>query len=123
MSIKEIDRNVLNISHEIIAIGSPAQVSGQYLNVRLNLFEKCFLYSEIYGLPAWVSITEKEITEVERLHGKYLKRTLQLPQTSPNAAVITETGLWVFKERLKYIAMMHFHEIMNSNDIRKTKDV
>ena len=121
--IEEIDRKAMNTYHEIIAIGSPAQVSGQFLNVRLILFEKCLLSSAIYGLAAWGSITDKEINEVEKIHGKYLKRILQLPQTTPYAAMIMETGLWAFKERLKYTTMMLFHEIINSDNNRKSKEV
>ena len=47
---------------------------------------------------------------------------LELPFSTPYAAVIMETGLWTFKERLKYTTMM-FHEIMNSDDNRKSKEI
>ena len=121
--IAEIDRKVCNTYSQIMAIGSPTQVSGEYLNVRLVLFEKCLLNSLIYGLAAWGSITEEEIHCIERIHGKYLKQVLQLPPSTPYAPMIIETGLWTAKERLKYITMMLFHEIMNSDDDRKSKEI
>ena len=121
--IEEIDRKALNTCNEILAIGSPNQVGGLYLNVRLVLFQKCLLSSAIYGLAAWGSISSKEVNEIEKLHGKYLKRMLDLPYSTPYAAMIMETGLWAFKERLKYVTMMLYHEIMNSDNNRKSKEV
>ena len=121
--IEEKDKKVHNSYSQIMAIGSPSQVSGEYLNVRMVLFEKCLQKSLIYGLAPWGSITEKEISHFEKIHGKYLKMILELPQSTPYAPMIIETGLWTFKERLKYITMMMFHEIMNSDDDRVAKQI
>ena len=111
------------VCNQIIAIGSPSQVSGQFVIVRLELFQKCLVPALIYGLAAWGSISEVEINLLERVHGKYLKKVLKLPCSTPYAPMIMETGMWTFKERLKYTTMMLYHEIMNSDDQRKSKEI
>ena len=121
--IIELDSKVHNSYKQIMAIGSPSQVSREYLNVRLELFEKCLQKSLIYGLAPWGSITDKEISLVEKLHGKYLKYILELPPSTPYAPIIIETGLWTFKQRLQYTTLMLFHEIMNSDDNRISKQI
>ena len=121
--IEEMDRKACNSYKEILSIGSPCQVGAEYLNVRLELFQKCLLATIVYGIPAWGSISDKEIDSIEKIHGKYLKKLLQLPVSTPYAPIIMETGLWTLKERYKYLVMMVFHEIMNSDKDRKSREI
>ena len=88
----EMDNEVHNSYNQIMAIGLPSQVSREYLN-GLELFEKCLQKSLIYVLASWGSITDKEISLIEKLHGKYLNYILELPPSTPYVALIIETGL------------------------------
>ena len=91
--------------------------------MRIELFEKCLMPGLTYGLAAWGSITDKEIQQFEQIQGESLKIILQPPTSTSFGGIIMETGVWPLKERLEYSTVMLFHEMMNSDDTRKAREV
>ena len=64
-----------------------------------------------------------EIREIEKEQGKTLKRIFQLPVSTTYTGIIMETGIWPAKQKIQYATMMLYHNIKNSDDNRKVKQV
>ena len=47
---------------------------------------------------------------------KYLKKILEIPVSTPTDSILMETGVWPLKERLQYLSMMYFHNLVNSKN-------
>ena len=54
---------------------------------------------------------------------KALKRIFQLPFSTTYTGIIMETGIWPAKQKIQYATMMLYHNIKNSDDNRKVKQV
>ena len=76
-----------------------------------------------YGMEAWANRRSVEIREIEKVQGKALKRILQLPVSTTCTDIIMETGIWPAEQKLQYATMMLYHNIKNSDDNRKVKQV
>ena len=60
------------------------------------------MQSLLHGLHAW-HIAPEELKRVEQVQSKSLKRILELPESTPSAALFLETGIPFFcKEIFKY---------------------
>ena len=52
-----------------------------------------------------------------------LKRIFQLPVSTTYTGIIMETGIWPAEQKIQYATMMLYHNIKNSDDNRKVKQV
>ena len=81
-------------------VGTPQrEVGGEYLRMRMHLFEKCYMHAILHGLHAW-HITGEEVQAVERVQSNYLKVILELPTSTPSAALFMETGICPATKRM-----------------------
>ena len=76
-----------------------------------------------YGMEAWANIRSVEMREIEKIQGKALKRIFQLPVSTTYTGIIMETGIWSAEQKIQYATMMLYHNIKNSDDNRKVKQV
>ena len=80
--IKVIARKYEIISTEIDAIGAKNQVGKEEIRIKLKLFDTCVMTALTYGMEARANIRSVEMTEIEKIQGKALKRISQLPLVS-----------------------------------------
>ena len=74
-------------------------------------------------MEAWANIRSVEIREIEEIQGKTLKRIFELPVSTTYTGIIMETGIWPSEQKYQYVTMMRYHNMKNSDDHRKVKQV
>ena len=74
-------------------------------------------------MEAWANIRSVEMREIEQMQGKARKRIFQLPVLTVYAGIIMETGIWPAEQKIQYATTMLCHNIKNSDDNRKVKQV
>ena len=121
--IKVIARKCETISREIDAIGAKNQVGKEEIRVKLKLFDTCLMTALTYGMEAWANIRSVEMREIEKIQGKALNRIFQLPVSTTYTGIIMETGIWPAEQKIQNATMMLYHNIKNSDDNRKLKQV
>ena len=100
---------------QVFSLGSPYQVGEEFVRCRIELFTKCIMLVLTYGIYAW-NISQKEINFLATFQAKYLKKILEIPVSTPTDGILMETGVWPLKERLQYLSMMYFHNLVNSKN-------
>ena len=108
---------------EIGAIAAKNQVGKEEMRVKLKLFDTCLMTALIYGMEAWGNIRLVEMREIEKIQGKALKRYFNFNFQAAYTGIIMETGIWPAEQKLQYAIMVLYHNIKNSDDNRKVKQV
>ena len=116
LHIEKLNGASHSICRELMSMASPKEVGVEYIRVRLKLFEKCYMESLLHGLHAW-HISTKEVKEIEKIQSKYLKMLLELPSSTPTAALYLETGIWPVTERIEYLTSMLYQNMSKRNEI------
>ena len=111
------------ISREINAIGANNQVGKEEIRVKLKLFDICLMTALTDGIEAWANIRTVEMRKIEKIQGKTLKRIFQFPISTTYTGIIMETGIWPADQKIQYATMMLYHNIKNSDDNRKIKQL
>ena len=121
--IKVIARKCEIISTEIDAIGAKNQVGKEEIRIKLKLFDTCVMTALTYGMEARANIRSMEMRKIEKIQGKALKKMFQLPVSRTYTGIIMETGIWAAEQKMQYATMILYHNINNSDDNRKFKQV
>ena len=116
LHIQKLKNRSIAITKEIMAMGSQREVGEEYLRMRMHLFEKCYMHAILHGLHAW-HITGEEVQAVKRVQSNYLKEILELPTSTPSAALFMET-----RDMSSHRAhtVPHKHAMMKSGSIAAT---
>ena len=104
-------------------VGSPKNVGILTVETRLKLGEAVILQSILYNIEAFPNLTEKEITELDRVQGTMLRQFLEVPSATPYYGLLMETGWWTMEARVDYRKLMLFHNILNSDNKRTIKRI
>ena len=121
--IKELQKKCESANREIRAIGSKQQVGKEEVRVKMKLFETCITTILTYGIDAWGKISNEELNEIEKIQAKSMKQIFDQPVSTSYIGLIMETRIWPTKQRLKYCSMMLYHNLVNSDDKRKVKQI
>ena len=113
-------RKCETISRKIDAIGASWN---EEIMVKLKLLDTCHMTALTYGIETWANIRSVEMREIEKIQWKALKRIFQLPVSTTYTDIIMETGIWPAEQKIQYATMMLYHNIKNSDDNRKVKQV
>ena len=105
----------IGICKELMGLASQREVGEEFIRVRLQLFEKSYMQSLLHGLHAW-HISPEELKRVEQVQSKSLKRILELPESTPSAALFLETGIWPATERILYLTGMLYQNMIKRSD-------
>ena len=68
------------------------------------------MHALLHGLHAW-HVTKAEMQRVEQIQSTYLKKILELPPSTPTAAMYMELGIWPVRERLEYLTCMLYQDL------------
>ena len=121
--ILELNRKCEVINREISAIGAKHQVGKEEIRVKLKLYKTCLMPALLYGLEAWGKIDKDEMTEIENIQGRVLKRIFNLSISTSYISLIMETGVWPANQIIHYNTMMLYHNIMNSDHKRIARKI
>ena len=82
-----------------------------YIESALLLHKAVFLQSVLFNSQAWSNITKTQISQLRRIQLKYLKRTLQVPNSTPNAFTFLELGVLPIEYEIHKRQLMYLHHI------------
>jgi hypothetical protein len=108
---------------EMKSMASPFNLGPLFVAVRLQLYEACIVMSMLYNIEGWTELSKKELVKLESIQHNALCTLMHLPRTSPYLALLNELGMWKMEERLMYRKIMLYHNIINSADSRRIKNM
>ena len=79
----------------------------------LLLYKLLFLSTVLYNSEAWSCLTQNELSQLERLQQKFLKRVLHVPKSTPNALVLLELGLLPISSEIHARQLRFLHHILS----------
>ena len=82
-----------------------------YIGSALLLYQAIFIASVLFNSQAWTNITKSQITQLRTVQLKYLKRTLQVPNSTPNAFTFLELGVLPVEFEIHKRQLMFLHHI------------
>ena len=77
----------------------------------------------LYRLEAWGKIHKDEMNEIEKIQGRALKKTFNLPISTSYIGLIMETVTWPANQGVQYSIMMLCHNNMNSDCKRVVRNI
>ena len=107
----------------LMSLASYHNVGPMFLEMRLELYEKCIIPSILYNLEGWNRLTNAELKKLERIQHRTLCRLLHLPKSTPYIGLLNELGMWRMEERIMYRKMMLYHNIIHSNEDRLCRKI
>ena len=96
-----------------------------YISSALLLYKSIFLAAVLFNSQAWINITKTQIKQLRTIQLKYLKRTLQVPNSTPNAFTYLELGLLPIDfeiHRRQLMFLHHIHTLPEVDPVRKIFD-
>ena len=92
LHIQKLKNRSIAITKEIMAMGSQREVGEEYLRMRMHLFEKCYMHATSW--PACMAHYRRRSTSSRKSTKQLnLKVILELPTSTPSAALFMETGI------------------------------
>ena len=82
-----------------------------YLSSALLLYKVIFLAAVLVNSQVWTNITKSQIKQLTTIQLKYLKRTLQVPDSTPNAFTFLELGVLPIEHEIHRRQLMFLHHI------------
>ena len=82
-----------------------------YIESALLLYHAIFLASVLFNSQAWTNITKTQMSQLRTVQLKYLKRTLQVPNSTPNAFTFLELGILPIDFEIHKRQLMFLHHI------------
>ena len=77
----------------------------------------------IYGIEAWGYTKKEENKEIERIQEKALKIIFKLLVSTAYTKILMETGIWPAEQGIQYVKLILCHDIKNSNEEKKIKEM
>ena len=102
---------------------SPKNVGIYAIEARLKLAEIVIIPSILANAEGFPTYKNQEIKELESAQLNILTNILELPKSTPYCALLMEVGWWTMKARLEYRKLMLYHNIMNSDERRVSKQL
>ena len=93
-----------------------------YLGSALLIYKVVFLASVLFNSQAWANITKSQIKQLTTIQLKYLKRTFQVPNSTPNAFTFLELGVLPMEyeiHRRQLMFLHHIHTLPSEDPVNK----
>ena len=87
------------------------------------LIESCLSSLVKFGCEMWDDLAEKDVKEIDNLKVKVIKRVLELPYSTPSAAVKYEFGLLDFSLEILMEKVLLAVKVLKSDDNRIAKQL
>jgi hypothetical protein len=83
------------------------------IRVSLLLYEVVFLAAVLFNSQAWSNITTTEYNQLRTTQLKFLKRTMQVPSSTPNAFTYLELGVLPIQFKIHKRQLNFLHHILH----------
>ena len=78
-----------------------------------DLWEAAVLPALLYNSETWVDITPKTVDNLEKLQHYFVRVLLQVPESTPKPALLSETGLMAMKYRIMTRKLIFVNTLKN----------
>ena len=109
------------IAAEVKRHGRYENVGEADTSVRMFLLETVVKQTLLFNTHTWVNITKEEKKAVDKEHYMILRKIFDQKLNTPYIGILLETGLWPYSIAIVYKRLMHFHQLMHSDERRTTK--
>ena len=82
-------------------------------NALLLMYHSYYLAAIIFNCQSWTNISNKDITKLQTLQLKYLKKMIRVPQATANCFVFLETGILPIEHEIWRRQFTYLHSILN----------
>ena len=83
------------------------------IRVSLLLYEIVYLAAVLFNSQAWSNITITEFNQLKSSQLKFLKRTMQVPSSTPNAFTYLELGVLLIQYKIHKRQLNFLHHIIH----------
>ena len=80
-------------TNELISLCKEAVFRRYQIENMLLLYRSVFLPRVIHNSEAWSNLSPKDVADLEKAQLSYLRRVLEVPRSTPTAALYLETGI------------------------------
>ena len=88
--------------------------------VLLDLYDTCIVPSFLYNAQSW-TLTKTDELEMDKLGIQILKRLFNLPEKTPNAAIIHSFGTLYMTQQIDQMKFMYLYKLLKRTDDHWTK--
>ena len=121
--VEERIRKSQGVVNEIVQVCKSFELSVirlQYVNM---LTESCLSSMVKYGCEMWDDLSAEEVNKIDNLRVKVIKRVLELPYSTPSAAVKYEFGLLDYSLEILMEKVLLAVKVLKSDDSRVAKQL
>ena len=84
------------------------------VQILLQLYESIFLSKLLFNCQSWTSLRKSsDIPSLESMQYKYLKQTMHIPYSTPNAGLLLELGILPIKDVVNIRKLTFLHHILS----------
>ena len=83
-----------------MAVVKTEEFRTRQIEVILKLIQPCFESKLLYNSETWFNISEEGYKKLEMSQNSLYKKSLRVPQSTPNSAIILEFGLTKLNSKL-----------------------
>ena len=121
-NIEERGKKLKHSTMEIILCGTSQTMRKMGSKVLIDLHDTINIPSLLYNAESWV-LNDGDQKELERIELWCLKRILNLPPTTPSAALRYETNTLLVKIRIDKIQLLYLHKVLTRAEDHWTKHI
>ena len=121
-NIEEREKKLKHSTMEIIFCGTSQIMKKMGSKTLIDLHEIINIPSLLNNAESWV-LNEGDIKQLEKIELWCLKRILNLPPTTPTAALRYETNTLLVKMRIDKIQLLYLHKVLSRVDDHWTKHI
>ena len=77
------------------------------------LYKSLFLQVVLHNAQAWTNIIKEEITSLQTIQLKYIKRIFHVPSSTPNSVTFLETGILPIEQEIDVRRLNFLHHILS----------
>ena len=82
----------------------------------LTLYQSVFIPRLIYNCEAWFNLKAKDYQVLQKLQLNFLRRVMDVPRTTPNAALFLELGVWPVQYIIEQRQLLHLKRILDRDN-------
>ena len=121
MQLEDMDKKVTSIAHNINIMCPQNKIGKMEFAAKRHVYLTLAQKSLFFNIEVWTNLRQKDKDKLECIQGKVLKSIFGLPKSTPYWGILYELDILPVHLHLTYKKLMLYHNIVNSDELRKTK--
>ena len=119
--IAERKNSISGITAELVTILAQIDSDLKITSI-LQYIQGIIIPKMLVNSETWNNISQKNLEEMERIQMKAIKRTLKIPDSTPNMGLLNELGMLTINNEITKRKILYLHSILNGKN-KITKDI